>query len=829
MINNFSDDSRKSIAHARTIAGKYNYDHISSVHLLVGILSLQDGVFRDILTDIGINTDTLTSDAEKLLTEQGVKVTSDALPFTPGVKKVIESSFREMERCKDVACDTVHLVMGMLKEKDDEAGKFLIAGGINYKIVSSLYQKIVNTLPENEKNEPTEKAVKSTMKKEDGVLQFFGRDLNQLAREGKLDPVIGRDKEIERMIHILCRKTKNNPMILGESGTGKTALVDGLAQRIVAKKVPLKLKDKKIIMLSLNSLVAGTRYRGEFEKRIQAVIDETKNDKNIIIFIDELHTLAGGVGAAEGGLDASNIIKPALSRGELQCIGATTLDEYQKYFEHDSALNRRFQKIKVEEPSDADTIEILMGIKKNFENYHNVSFTKEGIEHIVSLSKKFIIDRKFPDKGIDVLDEVGAKMSLTRKDVGLVELEKEIDLLNKEKEEAVAAQDFEKAGQLKDKVNALEKKKTKTSELPPVKITKDDIRMVVGSITGVPVEKINTDLDDAKRFLAMEDGLNKIVINQGQSIHKIANVIKRAKAGVKDSSRPSVLMFVGQSGVGKTYVAKKLSEFMFGDEKKMVYIDCAELSEPHSVSKLIGSPPGFVGFGDSSKFEQIRQNPYSILLLDECEKSHKDIWNIFLRIFEEGEIVDSKNRTVSFKHCIIILTSNIGSALFTKKNRIGFEDNTSENSNSEDLAKKVRDEVKNYFRPELLNRLDEIIVFNSLCTQDLEEIARLEIKKLEKRLAERELTIQVNDNAIKFLVQKAKDEANGAALNARPIRRVIESSIEIEICNHVLNFGNCIDKIVISVKKDVLDFKVIKKKTAECCGKSSDKTEEVSV
>jgi len=1157
MRDNYSNDSKKVINNARHVSDRFRHEYISTVHIILGMLIYRICDAVEMLQMLDVDIESLHNNLETSLkpafdsTDENIE-SGGPVPFTPGTKRMVEHAIKEKRRMGMDYVEPSHLLLGILKDNDSEAAHILKAYKVTYKKIADLFNEPrfrTATAEESSSLEggahPSRSRGGLPKKSLTPTLDHFGCDLTVKAKEGHLDQIIGRNKEIERMIHVLSRRTKNNPIILGESGTGKTAIVDGLVQRIVAGNVPDKLLKKRIVALELGSMVAGTRFRGEFEKRLQSVIEEIKKDKNIILFIDEIHTIVGA-GSAEGSLDASNILKPSLGRGEIQCIGATTTDEYRKHFEHDNAMNRRFQPIRVTETTFEDTVEILKGIRKYYESYHSVSYPDQTIHKIVELAKRYILDKRFPDKAIDVMDEVGAKVSLsTEKSGNVVKLEKEKDKLLEQRDESIAEQNFEEAAKLRDLINEREKRLIAMRKSQATSITNDDVRSVMGSMTGIPAENINSDSDDAKRFLMMEETLNKTVIHQEEAIGKISSIIKRSKSGIRNPDKPNVLLFVGASGVGKchakgtelimydgsikkvenikkgdflmgddsnrrtvlstctgkdsmyritptkgnsfvvnkphilslkntntkkvlnisvadylkksnyfkqshklykvgvefteknlivdpyfvglwigdgtaktaaittaddvlvnyiydfsknydtvkvrisehknnksntyfitgdkgknnnkllfdmrkiglfaskekaiptdylinsvanrkkllaglidsdgwksnegnvsiatiykhlaeqisflagslgfasyikekkcrmcrneeklfydvriigdlsdlpillsrkqshvrkqikdplingftiksigernyygfeidgnrlylmkdftvthnTFVAKKLAEFIFGDEDSLTYIDCSELSTSIDVNKLLGTAGGYVGYDDAGKFEKIRQNPYCVILLDECEKAHKDIWNIFLRIFEEGEVEDSKGRLINFRNTVIIMTSNIGGHYFTTKKKIGFDEDDI-TKGFKDISKKILNEVKKHFRPELLNRLDDTIVFNSLGIDDLKLIVLNEIKNLQNRLADMKIELEVKDKALKYLVDNADKESKGA-LGARPLKRAIDTMIESKISDLLLEQGGNLKKITVNVIKDKLEFITRKKK-----------------
>jgi ATP-dependent Clp protease ATP-binding subunit ClpC len=841
MFNHFSKNTRTILKLARDASFEFKSGCIGTSHLLLGILRNRTNDAVTTLEALGFEYDEFVTNVEKAMVIGDEKAT-DTVPFTPSTKLTFEHAFNEMKDEDAVALEPIHLFLGMLqihemnkKEEETDLKQIFDAYILKYSEVKEMYHEVSSedngegdeyyeedggafaeddAFPEKERVGKGTSTKKKKGKSKTPALDSFGTDLTQRAKDGKLDPVIGRIKETKRMMQILARRKKNNPIILGDPGTGKSAMAEGLAQLIAGvteEKVPNKLLNKRIITLDLAGMVAGTKYRGEFEKRLKTVIDECKREKNVILFIDEIHTLVGA-GGAEGSMDAANMIKPSLSNGELQVVGATTQEEYTKNFEKDGALNRRFQSVVVKEPSKEDTIEILKGLKTHYEQYHAVKYSDQVIETIVDLADKYVNAKFFPDKAIDIMDEVGAKLSLS--DEGnpdskkLIEKSLRVDALRMSQDESVADQDFEKAATIRDKLKRAEKEledMRKKNIKHFLDVSDDMVRETIELVTSIPVDRISSGSEDAKRYLGMEGELNRKIINQEEAVKMIAKSVKRTKAGVRSPNKPSTFMFVGPTGVGKTYIAKKLAEFMFGSEEKLTYIDCAELASSHDVSKLIGSPAGYVGHEDNAKLEKIRQNPYSVLLLDECEKAHKDIFNIFLRIFEEGEIEDSKGRSISFKNTIIIMTSNIGSDLFAQKKAISFGGKQDEHD-FENLKTKVRTKVKEYFKPEFLNRIDEMIVFNSLRKKELAEIVKIDIAELTDRLLERDVKVDVKITAINHIVDKADEESKGA-MGARPLKRAITDLIEGELSDIILDMGDDLSKISITANKNGLVFK----------------------
>ena len=720
------------------------------------------------------------------------------LPQTPRAKKVIEYSIEEARNLNPNYVGTEHLLLGLLCEQEGVAAQVLMNLGLKLEDVR---EEVLNLLGHNPM--ATEEGgggggagsgerQASKGKSKTPALDSFGRDLTELAKQGKLDPVIGRANEIERVIQVLSRRTKNNPVLLGEAGVGKTAIVEGLAQLVVDSSVPELLRDKRIVVLDLAMMVAGTKYRGQFEERIKAVMNEVRRAKNTILFIDELHTLVGA-GAAEGAIDAANILKPALARGEIQCIGATTLNEYRKYIEKDAALERRFQQIIVNPPSKDETVEILKGLRDRYEAHHRVQIKDEALHAAVELSDRYISARCLPDKAIDVIDEAGARVRLRAmtRPPDLKDLDGQIEQLNQEKEAAVAEQDFEKAAHLRDQADKLKKKKEnitrewreKSKEIDGV-VDEEVIREVVSKMTGVPLTRIED--NETQRLLKMEDELHKQVISQHEAIQAIAKAVRKSRAGLKDPKRPiGTFIFAGPTGVGKTLLAKKLAEFMFGDENALVQIDMSEYMEKHNVSRLIGAPPGYVGYEEGGQLtEKIRRRPYSVVLLDEIEKAHPDVWNMLLQIMEEGRLTDNVGRIIDFKNTILVMTTNIGADQIVGKRDWGFATGRQLNAEASynDMKQKLKDEMEKAFRPEFLNRLDDIIVFRSLTNDDLKRIIDIELAKVCKRLLEKGLKLNLTEEAKEFIISKGSNKEYGA----RPLRRAIEQFLEDPMAEDLL-------------------------------------------
>ncbi|HOB74790.1 MAG TPA: ATP-dependent Clp protease ATP-binding subunit [Phycisphaerae bacterium] len=796
MFERFTDRARKVMALANQEAQRFNHEYIGTEHILLGLVKEGSGVGANVLKNLDVDLRKVRLEVEKLVKRGPDMVTMGKLPQTPRAKKVIEYAIEEARNLNHNYVGTEHLLLGLLREQDGVAAQVLMNLGLKLEDVR---EEVLNLLgAANESDDTVEQASggggggPETTKKgksKTPALDSFGRDLTEMAREGKLDPVIGRQREIERVIQILCRRQKNNPVLLGEAGVGKTAIVEGLAQKIVSGEIPEILADRRIVVLDLAMMVAGTKYRGQFEERIKAVMNEVRRARNVILFIDELHTLVGA-GGAEGAIDASNVLKPALSRGEIQCIGATTLDEYRKYIEKDGALERRFQQIIVEQPSREETALILQGLRDRYEAHHRVQITDEAIAAAVELSNRYITGRVQPDKAIDVIDEAGASIRLRSmtKPPNLTEIEREIERLLMEKDEAVKNADYERAAELRDKAEVARAKKEemmrewrdRAKEVDGI-VDDETIAEVVSRMTGVPLTRVEK--DEVERLLRLEDELHKRVVSQDEAVRAVARAVRRSRSGLKDPNRPmGSFIFIGPSGVGKTYLAKCLAEFMFGNEDALVILDMSEFMEKHNVSRLIGAPPGYVGYEEGGQLtERIRRRPYSVVLLDEIEKAHPDVFNMLLQIMEEGRLTDSFGRHVDFKNTILIMTSNIGADRITSQGEFGFG-KRDDNVSYEKMKVMLQNEVERYFRPEFINRVDELVVFRKLTHDDLIHIVDLEAAKVAKRLAERGLTLHLEQSAKDFLIESGTDEKFGA----RPLRRAIENKIEDPLSEAIL-------------------------------------------
>jgi len=794
MYERFTDRARKVMQLANQEAQRFNHEYIGTEHILLGLVKEGSGVAANVLKNLEVDLRKIRLEVEKIVQSGPDMVTMGKLPQTPRAKKVVEYAMEEARNLNHNYVGTEHLLLGLIREQEGVAAQVLMNLGLKLEDVREEVLNLLGHGVEGAGEGSSERAgggpagpSGKTPKSKTPALDSFGRDLTELARQSKLDPVIGRSNEIERVIQILCRRQKNNPVLLGEAGVGKTAIVEGFAQMVVNGEVPELLRDKRIVVLDLAMMVAGTKYRGQFEERIKAVMNEVKRAKNTILFIDELHTLVGA-GGAEGAIDASNVLKPALSRGEIQCIGATTLDEFRKYIEKDSALERRFQTVIVEPPSPAQTIEILKGLRDRYEQHHRVQITDDALAKAVELSTRYITARCLPDKAIDVIDESGARIRLKSmvRPPDLKELEEEVERLNAAKEEAVANQDFEKAASLRDQADKLKKKKEninkdwreKSKEKEGV-VDAEVIAEVVAKMTGIPLTRLSS--EDAVRLLKMEEELHRRVVSQNEAIKQVAKCVRRSRSGLKDPRRPTgVFLFAGPTGVGKTLTAKTLAEFMFGDQDALIQIDMSEYMEKHNVSRLIGAPPGYVGFEDGGQLtEKIRRRPYAVVLLDEIEKAHPDVFNMLLQIMEEGHLTDSFGRKVDFKNTILIMTTNAGAMAIN--NEFGFA--PKDNDASYDRMKeRLQHELEREFKPEFLGRLDEIVVFRSLTEENLKQIVVIELAKVRERLGEKGLSLVLTDDAKQFII----DKGNATEYGARPLRRAVETYIEDPLSENLL-------------------------------------------
>ena len=798
MYERFTDRARKVMQLANQEAQRFNHEYIGTEHILLGLIKEGSGVAANVLKNLDVDLRKIRLEVEKLVQSGPDMVTMGKLPQTPRAKKVIEYSMEEARQLNHNYVGTEHILLGLLREQEGVAAQVLMNLGLKLEDVR---EEVLNLLGHGLEGEEVggrggrggepgeERESRKGGKSKTPALDSFGRDLTELARQRKLDPVIGREKEIERAIQILCRRTKNNPVLLGEAGVGKTAIVEGFAQRVIDGNVPELLLERRIVVLDLAMMVAGTKYRGQFEERIKAVMNEVRRAKNTILFIDELHTLVGA-GGAEGAIDASNVLKPALARGEIQCIGATTLDEYRKYIEKDSALARRFQEVLVDPTNAEDTVKILEGLRDRYEEHHRVQITDDAIGAAVELSDRYITGRCLPDKAIDVIDEAGARVRLKTmsKPPNLKEIDDEVEQLNREKEEAVANQDFEKAASLRDRADKLKKKKQQITKEWREKsrenggvVDEEVIAEVVSKMTGIPLTRMTT--EDTLRLMNMEGELHNRVISQDEAIKAIAKAVRRSRSGLQDPKRPTgCFVFAGPTGVGKTLLAKALAEFMFGDEEALIQIDMSEYMEKHNVSRLIGAPPGYVGYEEGGQLtEQIRRRPYAVVLLDEIEKAHPEVFNMLLQLMEEGRLTDSFGRNVDFRNVILIMTTNAGADAIKNEAAFGFQ-KPDEDASYDSMKSRVVDEIEKVFRPEFINRVNDIIVFRHLTGDDLKEVVDLELGKVRDRLSERGLSLDLTDEAKEFIVKKGSNTDYGA----RPLRRAIESFIEDPLAEELL-------------------------------------------
>lgn len=792
MFERFTEKAIKVIMLAQEEARRLGHNFVGTEQVLLGLIGEGTGVAAKTLKSMGVNLKDARAEVEKII-GRGTGFVAVEIPFTPRAKRVLELSWDEARQLGHNYIGTEHLLLGLIRESEGVAARVLENLGVDLnKIRSNVVKILGESKPQTVSSGASSSSSSSTTKAKTPSLDEFGTDLTLAASELRLDPVIGREKEIERVIQILARRTKNNPVLLGEPGVGKTAVVEGLALRIVNSEVPDILDGKKVIQLDMGLLIAGTKYRGEFEERLKKIMDEIRQAGNIILVIDEMHTLIGA-GAAEGAIDAANILKPALSRGEIQVIGATTLDEYRKHIEKDTALERRFQSVLIEEPSIDDSIEIIRGIKPKYEEHHRLIISDDAIVSSVKLSSKYITDRFLPDKAIDVLDEACSKVRLKVSSLSPEgkELDKELRSIIKEKEEAIRNQEFERASQLRDDEANMKEKIREVSEKwrnehdanKPV-VTEENVAEVIGMMTGVPVTKLTESESD--RLLNLEKVLHERVIGQNDAIVAISKAIRRARVGLKSPNRPiGSFIFCGPTGVGKTELAKALSEAVFGSEDNMVRVDMSEFMEKHSTSKLIGSPPGYVGYDDGGSLtETIRKKPYSVILFDEIEKAHPDVFNIMLQILDDGRLTDSKGRHVNFKNTIIIMTSNVGASMIATQSKLGFVTADDEKKDKyEKLKDTVNEEMKKAFRPEFINRIDDIIVFAHLSKEEIRQIVDLMMKDLFKRLDERGLTMEVTDDVKDFLATDGYNEAYGA----RPLRRLIQRKVEDTLAEEILS------------------------------------------
>ena len=813
MTYKFTNRAKKAIEIANDLAIELGHNYIGTEHILYGLSKEGSGVAAKVLENQEVEPQKILDKIDELIGREDK--TEETLGFTPRTKRVIENAFIEAKKLGYNYIGTEHLLIGILREADSIAARILLDLNVN---IPKLYNEIIKVINDEEIGEDGTNTKKETRRKgsynSTATLNQFGEDLTKKAEEGKLDPVVGRKEEIQRVIQILSRRTKNNPCLIGEPGVGKTAVVEGLAQKIVAGDIPEILKDKRVVTLDISGMVAGAKYRGDFEERIKKALNEVKKAGDVILFIDEIHTIVGA-GAADGAIDAANILKPLLARGEIQLIGATTLNEYRKYIEKDSALERRFSPVNVKEPTPSDTIEILNGLRDKYEAHHNVKLTKEAIEAAVKLSVRYINDRFLPDKAIDLIDEASsrARIKTYTEPENLKELQTKIEEIEKDKEEAVRSQKFEKAASLRDKEKELKEKYEKEEQKWKNKntkqvtnITEENIAEVISTWTGIPVYKITE--NENERLKNLEKELHKRVVGQNEAVEAVAKAIKRGRVGLKDPNRPiGSFLFLGPTGVGKTELSKALAQCLFGDESSMIRIDMSEYMEPHSVSKLIGSPPGYVGFEEGGQLtEKIRRKPYAVILFDEIEKAHPDVMNMLLQILEDGRLTDSQGRTVNFKNTVIIMTSNLGARVITDKKSLGFSNNEKQEDSQKDYEetkKEVMQILKKELRPEFINRIDEIIVFHKLNDEEIRKIVDIMIAEVERRLKEQNIEIEVDDSVKDLIAKKGVDKAFGA----RPLRRTIQNLLEDKLAEEILDGNiqkNKVTKITTKDKQIVL-------------------------
>ena len=817
MMNNFTPRAQQVLALARKEADRFNHNYVGTEHLLLGLIKLGQGVAVNVLQKMGLDLETVRMEVEKQVGSGPETKMVGNIPYTPRVKKVLALAGKEAKSLNHSYVGTEHILLGLLREGEGVAARVLKNLEVDIERTRNEILKELDpnfTPPEQESEQPQEQPSGGNKKDvKTPALRAFGRDLTELAKKGEIDPVIGRESEIERVIQVLCRRTKNNPVLIGEAGVGKTAIVEGLAQEISSGNVPELLRDKRVITLDLALMVAGTKYRGQFEERIKAVMDEIRRTKNVILFIDELHTIVGA-GSAEGAMDASNIIKPALSRGEMQCVGATTLNEFRKYIEKDAALERRFQQVKVEAPTVEQTILILKGLRIKYEQHHKARYTDEALELAARLSDRYLTGRFLPDKAIDVMDEAGARArigAMTRPP-DVKHIEHEIEEIRAQKEGAIKAQDFEKAAALRDtekqareKLERILTEWREQREEREVVVSDDDIMHVISKWTGVPLKRMEQ--AETEKLLRMENDLRGKVIGQDEAVIAVSKALRRSRADLKDPRRPiGSFIFLGPTGVGKTFLAQTLADFMFGDRDALIQIDMSEYMEKFTASRLIGSPPGYVGHEEGGQLsEAVRRRPYSVVLFDEIEKAHPDVMHLLLQILEEGKLTDSLGRKIDFRNTIIILTSNIGAELIKKSSTMGFGTARQDDSAYESIREKILEESKRVLKPEFINRLDDLIVFRPLGRPELLQIIDLEILKVTNRIKAKEIHLTLDDSAKDFLIEKGYDPQYGA----RPMRRAVERHLEDPMAEEILRANiKAGDSATVSAKDGKLVFLV---------------------
>src|SRR5947209_7934644 len=809
-MNNFTPRAQQVLQLARKEADRFNHNYVGTEHLLLGLIKLGQGVAVNVLQKMGLDLETVRMEVEKQVGSGPETKLVGNVPYTPRVKKVLALAGKEAKALNHSYVGTEHILLGLLREGEGVADRVLKSLELDIErtrneILKELDPNFTPSEPEQE-GEPAKKDVKTP------ALRAFGRDLTELARKSELDPVIGRRNEIERVIQVLCRRTKNNPVLIGEAGVGKTAIAEGLAQEIANGNVPELLRDRRVITSDLALMVAGTKYRGQFEERIKAVMDEIRRSKNVILFIDELHTIVGA-GSAEGAMDASNIIKPALSRGELQCVGATTLNEYRKYIEKDAALERRFQTVKVDAPNVEEAIEILKGLRPKYEAHHKAKLTDEALETAVKLSERYITGRFLPDKAIDVMDEAGARARINAmtRPPDVKEIEKNIEVIRGEKEAAIKAQDFEKAASLRDKekqtkerLDTILARWREEREEKQVVVTADDMMHIISKVTGVPLQRMEQ--EETQKLLMMESEMKQRVIGQYEAVTAISKALRRSRADLKDPKRPiGSFVFLGPTGVGKTYLARTLAEFMFGDADALIQIDMSEYMEKFTASRLIGSPPGYVGYEEGGQLsEAVRRRPYSVVLFDEIEKAHPDVMHLLLQILEDGKITDSLGCKIDFRNTIIIMTSNVGAETLKRQTTMGFGATKPLGEHEYDTMRdQLLEEAKKAFKPEFINRLDDIIVFHQLTKIDLLKIVDLEVEKVLARVKAKEVHIELEQSAKEFLIEKGYDPQYGARPMRRAVERYLEDPFELDVLRGNLKPG---DTAEVSADKGKLTF-----------------------
>lgn len=816
MFDKFTERAQKVLFYAQEDAQLFKHGYVGTEHILLGILKEQDGIAEKCLNEMDVSLEEVRGLIEEYEGTGDMELSKNEIPITPRTKRILEDSLSEARTLNHNYISPEHILLALIKQSEGVAFTILSNLGVDFDKLRKEVIKGLQGEPEQEKSSGT-----SVGKIDTPTLNQYGRDLTQMAREGKLDPVIGRDKETERLLEILCRRTKNNPCLIGDPGVGKTAIAEGLAQKIASSNIPEILKNKRVVSLDLSSMIAGSKYRGEFEERMKKVMEEIRSSGDVILFIDEIHTLIGA-GAAEGAIDASNILKPALARGEIQCIGATTIEEYRKNIEKDAALERRFQPVTVGEPTKEEAVQILRGLRDKYEAHHRVKITDEAVNAAVTLSDRYITDRFLPDKAIDLIDEAGAKARIDNltAPLDLKNLEEDLENVEKEKSDAINVQDFEKAARLRDKEkelkNQLEEAKNDwkmQNNTSANVVGEPEIARVVSRWTNIPVQKLTE--RESERLLKLEEILHERVIGQEEAVKSVARSVRRARVGLKDPKRPiGSFIFLGPTGVGKTELSKALAEAMFSDENNMIRIDMSEYMEKHSVSRLIGSPPGYVGFDEGGQLtEKVKRNPYSVVLFDEIEKAHPDIFNILLQILEDGRLTDGKGKTINFKNTVIIMTSNVGASTIKKQKSLGFStgnSSTEKETEYEKMKDHVMDELKHSFRPEFLNRIDDIIVFHLLEEKDLKQIVKLMLKEVSNRLKEQNINIFFDEESEDFLAKKGFDTTYGA----RPLRRAITKAVEDKLSEEILKGNVKIDddiKVTVSEGNLVFNKNKLKK------------------